>query len=926
MNARHAAAFECWNKHPRASPSSTDARWVLPTVIGLTYPPEPSSLNLFRTHPVAGTKLRLTRLTCKPRSIRMCRIGIHLQRAVSVAAAVVAVIYGYPNTCAGEDEQLTQYFRELRSRRLFSLAEGYCLERLGRSDVSVDARTTYTLELSRTLAEHAKFAVGDEQAELWKQAVVVIEDLLKSEPKLAKRQLLLVQQAFIAAAQGEHLRWQAELFPEDEELLKRTLKVLESSAGSLRSLQLQLEQEIRSGAYQADGISPFELRQLEQNTRYRLGTTLLDQAKLLPPNNPNRIAGLIDANVYLRRLAGGVASETLTQNSQLLHAECLRLQGDYPRARSSLAKLERETLTPAIEERVTAEHARILFDELNPLEANRKLIEFYDRRKVLSGETYLLKVRIVARLWESALDNDPKLADEWWKQLEAYTEQAEKLIGGYWGQRCRYLMDFVAEAKRFGPELARTIRSAKSLYAAGNTSKAVERYGEAARMAFAAKRIDFATEFAFTRASLQVQTGEFTDAGREFRDLYDRFPNCQEASRSHLLWGYCLGKRYEVDLSTENREAYTAALEQHRELFPNEPTAAEAAWMLARLEERRQQTTKALKFYLLVPGDHRRGPDAQVSAARCYERILERLVELDRSTMQWRLDATTRLGRMVSLIPPEPANLDDQQAELLVRLARIHLGNTRPVFSLVDRYLQHVFGTWARIKTTKGISGTDVESRWQTIIRSATPLRVISLAGQGHNREAVGLVEKLAENSTDEVFAVLHGLGQVAARSPVDVRRELGEVRLQAIASLKSRESTLSKSDRLQLLRCHADALLATNQPKAAIQVYESLLKSAPNDRKLMAQVAELLVTVGTEDAWQKARTHWRTLESLEQSGSRRWLELRWEVARCTYEVGDYAAAHKTLELTSLLHPKLGGDDLKKKYVELKAKAAAKLK
>ena len=856
----------------------------------------------------------------------MRRVGNQLHRLIVFAASVVAAVHGGQLTCADDDEQLTQYFRELRSRQLFSLAEGYCLERLGREGITVSDRTTYTLELSRTLAEHAKFTVGDEQVELWKQAGLVIDELLKSEPTLPKRQVLLVQQAFIGAAQGEHLRWQAELFPEDEELLKKTLAVVKSSAADLRDLQLQLEQQIRSGDYQNGGISPFELRQLEQNTRYRLGTLLLDQAKLLPGKNPDRIAGLVDAHDYLRRLAGGIPTETLTMNSRLLFAECLRLQNDFGRARSTLAKLKNEKLPFTLEERVAAEEARILLDEHQPAAANRTLNDFYDRRQFRSGETYLLKVRIIARLWEMTLDEDAKLAAIWWRQLEDHTAQAEKQIGGYWGQRCRYLMDFVVEAKRFGPELARTIRAAKSLYAAGNTERAVERFGEAARMAMIAKRLDFATEFAFQRASLRLTAGEFSEAGQEFRTLYDRFPNCKEAPRSHLLWGFCLGKLYEASATAENREAYTNALSQHRELFPRETTAAEAAWMLARLEERRRQTTKAVEFYLLVPADHRRGPDAQVSAARCYERILERLVELNRSTMNWRLVATDRLGRMASVIQPEPNNIDDLQAELLVRLARIHLGSDRPAYALVDRYLQHVFRTSDRIKNAKGFAGSDLDTRWRAIIRSATPLRVISLAGQGRGRDAVGLVEKLAENSTDEVFAVLHGLGQVSERSPANVRRELGEIRLQAVMALKSREANLSPPHRLQLLRCHADALLATRQPKAAIQVYESLLKSAPNDRALMAQVAGLLVTVGTKEAWQNARTHWRKLEALEKPGSRRWLELRWEVARCTLEMGDHAAAHKALQLTSLLHPKLGGDDLKKKYVELQAKAAAELK
>lgn len=838
------------------------------------------------------------------------------------ALAVLFVLASVTSVVQADDsEYLARYFRELRDRRLFSLAEGYCLERLAEEDLAEDDRTTFVLELSRTFAQHAKFSVGEEQTALWKQAEVVIDDLLKQQPEHPKRLLLSVQRAFISASRGEHLRWQAELFPEDDVQLDLAVQSLRESTRTLAALQRTLSQQVSGKVERDRGISQFELRRLEQNTRYRLCTVLLDQAKLLPARNPDRIGGLIDAETFLRQLAGGVISEAMTLNSRLLYAECFRLQGETRKARSSITKLEAEKLPPAFDERVAAESARLFLDEDKPLEANRAMMEFYDRHKVLSGESYYLKTQILAKLWERSLAaNEADLADEWWKQLQAHTDECEKLIGGYWGQRCKYQLDFVVEARKFGPELARTIRAAKSAFAADKTDRAIEKYGEAAQAAMTLGRTKFATELAFTRASILLQAERFEESGREFRHIFDRFPTSEEAPRSHLLAAYCLGKRYDVDQTTEHREAYTSALEEHRELFPNESTAGEAAWMLARLEERRRQTTKALTYYLAVPADHRRGPDSQVSSARCYEHILNRLVELDRSTVQWRADAMTRLGAIAARMPKSPSNVSDSQAEFLVRLARIHLGDEKPDYAEVDGLLTRVVGTYERVRVARDFAGTDLDDRWMQLMQSANPLLVVSLAGQGRQREAQNLVQTLAVSSTKEVFDVLDGLELASKNSPAATQRKIGEVRLQAVRSLQTRASKLALAEQLRLQRCHADALLATDQPKAAVRVYESLLGESPKDRKLMRQVAELLATIDTKDAWKKSRDLWRKLETFEKSGSRTWLEIRWEVARASFEAGDVDSARKAVKLTMVLYSDLGGADLKAKYEKLRTR------
>ena len=87
--------------------------------------------------------------------------------------------------------------------------------------------------------------------------------------------------------------------------------------------------------------------------------------------------------------------------------------------------------------------------------------------------------------------------------------------------------------------------------------------------------------------------------------------------------------------SRERREAYMAALDEHRQAYPQSATAAEAAWMLAQLQERRRQTTQALQLFATIPKGHPRYGEALVGMARCSETILNRLKRLGKSVSEW---------------------------------------------------------------------------------------------------------------------------------------------------------------------------------------------------------------------------------------------------------------------------------------------------
>lgn len=839
------------------------------------------------------------------------------------------------------DEATARYFDQLRRRQLFSLAEDACLDQLARDDLSPRRRSELVLELSRTFAEHAKYTVGDEQEDLWKRAAAILDDRLDKLPAGPLRPWLEVQRALIPAAQGEFLRWQADLFPYDDDLKLRGDGTLADAISRLQKLEESLEQKSRRPARRSPAardeasISTRELRALLANVRYHLGITLLERARLLPDESADRAAMLVEAERWFKHLAGGIPGEEMTWNAEVLVAETARLRGNAPEAASLLDAIEKKQPPTEVLDRTAVVRVRLLLAGGRTADAAQFLIDYRRLRRALPGELGFLKVKTSAALWEIAeQQGDKELSAKLFKQVESHVERADVEVGGYWGYRCRLLLESARATRLYGRELTALMQQAEALYRNGRTDEAVQAYREAANAAEKSGRTELVVELAYTEGSIELHAGRFEQAGDVFGRLANEHPQSQRAAAAHLLRAYSLGRLYEKERTKSRRLVYTEALHVHRKRFATDPTAVEATWMLAVLEESRLQMTAALELYLEIPPDHARGPAAQVAVARCYEFVLLRLRELKQPVGDWESDATGKLAGIASTFPAEPQSLSREQAEVALRFARILLNRDRPDFDKADRLLERVFAS------RKGLDGREAPpvtssprrakpqvdaqlAGWKPLVTSATQLRIVSLAGRGEFETARSLVADLSAAGPSDVLATLDGLMELAGRADDQTRRKLGELQLRTAIELHDRREKLSQADQRRLDRCLAQAYAAVGRPEQAAGIYESLLAHSPDDRKLIKRIAELLLDLGTRESVAKARNHWRKLESFEKPGSRDWLNARYSVALCSYSLEDYDDCRKLLAVTRLLYPELGGADLREKYDRLQARLDA---
>ncbi|HID23093.1 MAG TPA: hypothetical protein EYP14_11925, partial [Planctomycetaceae bacterium] len=605
-------------------------------------------------------------------------------------------------------ESPVEWFLEgLRQRELFSLAEGYCLRRLARSDLRADERLPLVLQLSRTYSDHARRTTGAEQEDLWRRARSVITEEIDRTTDPSVRLPLEVQLLLVSAAQARHLRWQWELAPFNTRRRDQALQMLRPLVPQLLEKEKALTELLRAGRAasrpKTRGVRPHELRSLLLHLRLGLLQALLDRAELLPKHSPDRTSSLLEAERCAKRLDSGVLSSAAKWDRDLLLARVYRLQGRYREAERILQALEARQPSRLGSDQVLAEKARLLIDQDRVPDAADLLAARHRSGPRMPGELQFLFVRCLVVLWQAAREkHQAALAEQLRQHITLLIEQADA-SDPYWADRCRRLLDRVDTTGRLGERLATMIERAKGAFASGDMQGAAAAYREAAEAAREEGRTDVAGDLIYTAASIELKRGHYEQAAAVLAGFPSRFPAHRRAAEAHLLSAFALAKLYQQAVAAGKRNEaaklrrqYADALERHREKFHGHPTWAEATWMLAVLNESEGQYEEALSLYGQIPSSDRRVADAEVGIARCYEAIVETLRRQHQPDDQWRRSAIAHLERFAGRFPPEPQPLSVQQAEVAVRLAQLLAGGRPPEFRRADRLLERAIASLRR--------------------------------------------------------------------------------------------------------------------------------------------------------------------------------------------------------------------------------------
>ncbi|MGQ0635901.1 MAG: hypothetical protein ACT4QC_14915 [Planctomycetaceae bacterium] len=840
--------------------------------------------------------------------------------AVVTAWTVAATIFISPLSADPRlDDATAVYFRGLRERRLFRLAETYCQHRLTHDELSSDQRAAYSIELARTLTDHAQYVAEAERGELWNQAHGVIDRFLETDGDNLRRDHVVLEGALVFAAIGEWHCWQAELEPEDPRAAGLAVDELRTALDRLRTLERRLGEATQRGNAQPPAD---EQRALQERVREHSGVVNLNLARVLPADAPARKVALQEAQRLLK-LVAEPAENGDGWPARLGLLAAARLAGDPGRAlRDSLALAGRSPPRD-VGDRLLAERVRALAALERFDEATRALDERDDGAVAPSGELMWLAVHVPFESWrrDGLIPSGADSTDDLLALLERRTARLRRDLGGFWAWRAELLLAQARDAERYGPELAVLVRRAQAAFQNGRSGDAATLYGQAAAAARRAQRDDLAFQLGYTRGSIEVQAEDFGLAASDLMELVSQAADHPQAPAAHLLAAYALGRLYDAKPTKSRREEYTEALEEHRRRFSDPATAGEATWMLAELHERRGQLTLALKLYQQIPWEHARGGAAAAALARCYEKILSRLRELGQPTDAWEREAIATLQAVFPSAADPTARLDAHQCEAAVRFARMLLSRRPPGYAAADRWLLRVL---ASVGPPEGHTDAAPQDPLFAARTQAFQLRIISLAGQGEFQQAQQQLELASDANPPELLRVLEGLAPLSATDQQDPLHDLGHLQLHAALRLNEHRELLAPAERRRLDECLAQGYRATGKPQRAAEIYGALVRDFPRDARLLETYAALLASLGDNASLQQALAAWKNLETLHPAGSEQWLSARCELCRCLFGLEQSAEACKLLLVTRLLYPELGGEKLHARYVELESRCDRK--
>lgn len=835
-----------------------------------------------------------------------CCFAVVLTSLIVCSASVGTAELPRDNDVARE-----RYFDGLRERGLYSLAETVCLTALQRSELTLPERTDLAIELSRTFAAHAAVSPSfDEQAELLQRGRVIIDELLAASARHPRRVVLEAQSAFVAASEVEVLGWQNELSPLGGSSREKALLLSEGLLTTFADLIERMTEELRNRPRGGDTsrLSPYRMRGLKRVAEYRLGMLLLDRAKLFESLSADRAETLLAARERFRDLAGGEPTESITQRSQLGLITATRLSGDTTAALAMADVLMADQPPPEIRLEAIAEKVEALLALGRTTDAADELREFRRNPAAATGRLLFLNVQVLLDLSTVAGEKgDPNLATELHKEAVAFAARAAAEFPGYWSLRARRLISAGDVADEFGPEAAPHIERGRSFFAAGQVEDAISSFRTGWKLLVESERIEQAAEIGYTLGSLLLNEGHFADAEVVLQDVASLAAETPRAAQADFLRSFALARLYRRQPSRSRREAYVAALEHHRSAYPEAESYGEATWMLARLQELRLQTTLALRLYSEIPDEHVRHPEAVVAVARCGETVLDRLRKLEKPRADWEAAIMGELAEHVRPLTNSDSSLTPQQAELLLRTARLLMGFEQPDFASADRLLDRVLDAQPAPAATTGDPATELsvaKASVAAIQQTARALKVVSLSGTGQQLEARLLLTRIGTSQPDSLADVLKVLGDAsAANIDAETSAAFGELQVRAMERSSVDIDTLSITRQIPLRLALADAHEQSRMPGSAARELAIVAQARPDDESLKRRLARLQLASGERELVEQAKVAWRGFERQAKAGTDDWLEARRRVIECCVELEQADEAAKLLKVTMLLYP-----------------------
>jgi len=791
---------------------------------------------------------------------------------------------------------LERYFAGMRARGLYHLAEQYGSARLVESS-SPEERRILSIEFARTLVEHGTLQSTSSRQELWDQAHQILQQAGFHAETAGARAQFDLWQVLLNAQEGITLAFQAELQPEKHQLQQQTLEQLRPVLRELKEWDAKLE----TTRFPEAEWPLIDRQQMRGRLQLVCGQVCLKLAAL-ETNRAERTSLLQHAELILSKADRVKNSPEIAVQALIEQARCARGLNEFLRAEKFLDQAgtthpDQPLQDMILAERLGLELARGKLDVAMQLAMDR-----FRKESTASDE---LRAEAVEVLLQAATLAESKGDSETARQIRTEAENQHRNTYGLWRLKTTLLLQRRKQDQELGHPLAEMVREALAAWESSDSDQAVEKYGEAARMALQAGLRNQAFDFAFTQASILIQQQKWARARDVLAEMLAEFPKHPRVAEASLMQCYVIGQL------EPHSEHYRAALEKHQSQFSRSFTVGNALWMLALEAEHKQHFFDAINFYRQITDAH----EVKTQADLRITLLLEQLLQQPDITPQQRsrIDALieSEVQRIARPLLTDSGTLSAVQCQILLQCVELCLQH-RPSLMAEAQHLLPVVQKQISAEQQLAVQQqSPLDPAWNSLSRMGIQLRIILLASQGKMADARMVLQEMGRNNPEELLSILSNLTTLTSQLDLENVQELGTLQRMTVNELETQRAQLSPEQQRLLDRASLQASIAMKDWSGAIRTLEDLRKTSPRDKTLLHDLIEVLQKRGTPSDLQQMKTCWIELEQLEAKGSVPWLEARLQIAEIQFHTGDVAAAKKILGVTQALYPNMGTPSLK---------------
>ncbi|MBB74352.1 MAG: hypothetical protein CMJ75_07550 [Planctomycetaceae bacterium] len=798
----------------------------------------------------------------------------------------VVVCGGLSVTGADAETQDEKFVQGLHSRRLFLLAERYCLQQLDSPGLAISQRGRFVEQLIHGYTLQALNSPPGQRDAVWKKGQDRADRFVEMHSSHPRAFLVRMQALLMALERARLTRQEVEVGVAGQLSQADVRGLVRLVVNGLDKLVIDLEREIpRRAAAESDlqALGSGELLSLQNHARYRLGRAYRERALCYRPGEADRDAALTQALEQLKLPLKVVSPEdSLYWMIQLEQVACYRLRGSLKSAAELVRQIEKSQPPDKIRRELYVETGRLYLSS-DRAAAGWEWLERVAKDETRSPDLDQVRIEMCVALWRAAITANNKRESQKWRDLSVKLARLiEARHGPYWSHRASLLLVDTAYRSDSAAGVDVLELAARNLWRSGRHDEAVAAYDKAAQMAVQSKATEAAFRLSFTAALIEEKRKKYPLAIARYRQLavaMQKHPKAHDSHYRAVMFAYNLARS-----AATQRSSVEQLVDEHLLNWPRASTADSVRWLKASLCESREAWGEALRVYQALLFTQ---PDAVVSAGKCWERRLDAIQMNSVEQSELVEAAWSYFARVV---------VDDQG-----RLPREWSAIARRAVIEAVRIRLRYFrdDDWATVQNWLGgaLAGTPVPSaEWRS---TAAALNVVVVAARPV--QGVSVEELLGETrgcSRDDLLEMVRHIDHVMLSVERRLQTDLAHLQVAALERFKEHWEGLDSLARRQVSQIQARAWARSGQETQAIELYQRLVQKHHRDGELLEEYAQLLLDGTKRESWKRALGQWRIVKQKSRVGSARRLRATYALALTHYKLDDKQRAAQIIRIT----------------------------